>query len=162
MKAILFGIGAIFALTGSMFQMPLNAERGEIHAFIDSVQSSTSSSTVSSSQASSKGASFDLDKLSVAVAKHETCGCTCGMGKSKNNCHGIMKKSGGGVVFATKEDSHAYFKDMWMRKYKSFPNLSLATIYVCGGSHLAKHGTVPCKGGNPSSWLASVTAAYNK
>ncbi len=113
-----------------------------------------------SSVAKSTGATLDLDRLALAIAMKETSNCRAGVGKSKNNCHGITKKGGGFIVFETTEDSFVYFKEYWMRKYKVFPTLEIATIYVCGGTHLKKYGTVPCKGGNPEGWLKDVVKYY--
>jgi hypothetical protein len=51
------------------------------------------------------------------------------------------------MKFASKEDSHTYFKDLWNRRYGgSFPTLALAKTYV--GESDAQH------------WLNAVTTFY--
>ncbi len=104
---------------------------------------------------------FDLDKLAKAVAIHETGNCTAKRGAALyKNCHGF-RVSGKFLRFNSTDESYAKFKKLWMKDYQQFPNLRLATAYVCGWNHLKKSGTVPCDGGSPSSWLASVTKIYD-
>lgn len=100
---------------------------------------------------------YDLDRLAEAVSRHETCGCTCGTGRSRNNCHGFMGRSGP-ITFASKEDSFAAFKALWLRRYgDALPDLRDATTYVCGSSWPTGEA---CPGGVPVSWLSSVTQIY--
>ena len=96
----------------------------------------------------SASAKVDLDKLSRAVAVAETGNCTAGVGKSKNNCHGIRGKKGF-LVFKSPAASHAHFKAMWLRVYGDrFPTPADAKTYV---------GTSGAAG-----WLKTVTAVYNR
>lgn len=106
-------------------------------------------------------AGYDIDKLAKAVAIHETGDCTAKVGAALyNNCHGF-RKNNRFLRFAKKQESYAYFEDLWQRNYGGMPDLRLATAYVCGWQHLKKNGTgTPCSGGNPNSWLASVTSIY--
>ena len=71
-----------------------------------------------------------LDAVSYAVARQETSGCTTGVGKSQNNCHGFRKK-GVYLTFANPAESHAYFKRLWSNSYGGgCPNLAKAQRYV--------------------------------
>ncbi len=107
-------------------------------------------------------ASYDLDKLAKAIALHETGDCTAKVGSALyHNCHGF-RVSNHFLHFQTKAESYAKFKKLWTSDYKEFPNLRLATAYVCGWNHLKKNGPVPCSGGNPQSWLTSVVSAYDR
>lgn len=94
---------------------------------------------------------YDLDKLARAVANHESHNCADKtLATSRNNCHGIMTWINGKRTprtFATKEDSYEYFKNLWAKSYKSFPNLRLAQIY--SGNDQAH------------TWLRNVIAYYN-
>ncbi len=107
-------------------------------------------------------AGYDLDKLAKAVAMHETGDCTAKVGSALyNNCHGF-RKNNKFLHFKAKQESYVYFEDLWQRNYGGFPDLRLATAYVCGWQHLKKNGTgTPCSGGNPNSWLSSVTNIYD-
>lgn len=92
---------------------------------------------------------YDLDKLSWAVAMHETHNCADkvkGGAALYNNCHGFRKK-GKFMRFNSPEESHAYFKKLWAKSYKSFPDLRLARIY--SGND------------NPTNWLKNVNYYYN-
>ena len=99
---------------------------------------------------------LDLDKLSHAVAFAETHNCTKGYGKEYRNCHGI--KNGNTApcpkigrnrmcIYETAEESHAAFKKIWAKWYKTYPNLRLASIWS----------------GNdrPRGWLQAVDNYYN-
>ncbi|MDB4978960.1 MAG: hypothetical protein JWM56_1146 [Candidatus Peribacteria bacterium] len=90
----------------------------------------------------------NIQKLAHAVAVAETSDCTTGTGRSHlNNCFGIRGKNGF-VKFASKEESYAYFEEMWLRKYcDCFPTLAHARRYS------AEEGT---------SWLHRVTVVYNR
>jgi hypothetical protein len=92
-------------------------------------------------------ASYDLHKLALAVAQHETCGCTCGTGKSYNNCMGIRYK-GQFARYETKEASLADFERIWTKSYGRFPDLALAKKY--SGSD------------RPENWLRNVTTFYHQ
>ena len=77
----------------------------------------------------------DLRKLSLAVAMHETknCGIVTNF-TVLDNCHGI-KIQGKPAKFPARingqrfETSGDYFKDLWKRKYKKFPDKKLADKY---------------------------------
>lgn len=88
----------------------------------------------------------DLDKLAIAVAAHETCGCTCGVGKTHNNCFGI-RYNGDWAWYPTHADSFTDFKRIWAKSYKIFPTLAMAKKYS----------------GNDRSeaWLETVTKVYD-
>lgn len=103
----------------------------------------------------------DLDKLALAVAKHETGNCTAKVGAALyNNCHGF-RVSNHFLHFEDQSESFEKFKALWAKDYGGMPTLRLATAYVCGWGHLKQYGTVPCSGGNPAGWLASVLKLYN-
>lgn len=89
---------------------------------------------------------MDLNKLAIAVAYHETCGCTCGVGATHNNCFGI-RYNGDWASYPTKEDSYADFKRIWKKSYGGFPTLAQARKY--SGNDRAE------------SWLGRVTRVYN-
>jgi hypothetical protein len=100
----------------------------------------------------------DLHRLSHAVAKHETGGCTKGVARY-SNCHGILVK-GKPLHFDSKEESHAYFIRLWLRRYGwRLPTLRDATTYVCGGRWPTGKD---CPGGSPTHWRASVLSFYSK
>lgn len=107
----------------------------------------------------------DLDKLSRAVAMHETGNCTAKVGSAiYNNCHGF-KTASGWLKFDDPKESHEKFKSLWIKSYGGeMPDLRLATAYVCGWEYLEKNGASQyCEGGgSPSSWLNDVTTIYNK
>lgn len=92
------------------------------------------------------GTALNLDRLSVAVAMQETHNCKDKQGSALvNNCHGF-KKNGQFMKFNNQAESHAYFKQLWAKSYKSFPNLRLAQIY--SGNDRAQ------------TWLKNVTYYY--
>lgn len=94
-----------------------------------------------------KNLSYDLDKLSIAVAMTETHNCRDKVGSALyNNCHGF-RKNGKFMRFNNTSESHAYFKQLWARSYKSYPNMTLAKIY--SGND------------NPVNWLKNVNYYYN-
>ncbi len=94
-----------------------------------------------------KTLSYDLDKLSIAVAMTETHNCRDKVGSALyNNCHGF-RKNGKFMRFNNTSESHAYFKQLWARSYKSYPNMTLAKIY--SGND------------NPVNWLKNVNYYYN-
>ncbi len=89
---------------------------------------------------------LNLDKLSMAVAMHETHNCQDKTGSALlNNCHGFKKK-GQFMKFNSPSESHAYFKQLWAKSYKRFPDLYLAKIY--SGNDRAE------------TWLKNVTYYY--
>ena len=95
--------------------------------------------------------SFDLDKLAKAVARHETCSCTCGNSAAVNNAFGIREWINGKPRFkhyASCEESYKDFKRIWSKYYGRFPDAKLASRYS----------------GNdrPYQWLANVTKFYNE
>lgn len=97
-----------------------------------------------------KSLSYNLDKLSRAVAFAETGGCKDGTAKKRNNCHGIMTwKSGkrSPAYFSNFEASHAAFKKIWMKSYKVYPTLKQARKWT-GNDH-------------PERWLHAVNQYYN-
>lgn len=106
--------------------------------------------------ATATGSGVDLDRLAVAVARHETCGCTCGTGKSRNNCFGIGGV-GNFITYETKEESFKAFKVLWEKRYGGVPDLRDATTWVCGSRHPLGED---CGGGSPRSWLSNVLAVY--
>jgi len=99
------------------------------------------------------GQGLNIDKLAKAVARHETADCTIGSAKY-NNCFGIMQwdKAGNRSFkrYATKEDSYADFKRIWMNPkgwYQGkFPTPFLANKY--SGNDRA------------DAWLRNVTKFY--
>lgn len=107
-------------------------------------------------------ASVDIDKLAKAVALHETGDCTAKRGSALFlNCHGF-RRNNKFLHFKSKNESYAYFETLWTKNYGGMPTVATATAYVCGWNHLRQNGAgTPCKGGNPKSWLADVTAKYN-
>ena len=69
---------------------------------------------------------IDLDALARAVAVAETSGCSKGVGKSRNNCFGI-RRHGEFVRYASREESFADFKQLWISRYgDTLPNYKLA------------------------------------
>lgn len=97
-----------------------------------------------------KSLSYDLDKLSRAVAFAETGGCKDGTAIKRKNCHGIMQWTNGkrsAKYFASFEESHTAFKKIWMKSYKSYPTRALAKKWT-GNDH-------------PDRWLAAVNQYYN-
>ncbi len=96
-----------------------------------------------------KPLSVDLDKLSMAVAMTETHNCADTRGSALfNNCFGI-KKNGQFMHFQTPQQSHDYFKQLWVNGYGgTFPSYRAAQIYS-GNDH-------------PTTWLKNVTYYYNK
>ncbi len=109
----------------------------------------TTKKTTTKTTTTTKTLSYDLDKLSMAVAMTETHNCrdkVPGGSALYNNCHGF-RKNGKFMRFNTIEESHAYFKQLWARSYKSYPNLRLAKIY--SGND------------NPTNWLKNVNYYYN-
>lgn len=93
----------------------------------------------------------DIRKLARAVAMAETENCTTGVGKSKNNCHGIFACTAQGCAprtFASPEESYAAFETMWLRKYGNrFPTLADAQRYT---------------GSAATEWYATVRHVYNE
>lgn len=74
----------------------------------------------------------DLDKLSYAVARHETAGCTVGTGKSANNCHWMLIRVNGKrvpIVYKSSEESHKAFKKLWTKRYWGCPDMAKAVKY---------------------------------
>ncbi len=109
----------------------------------------TTTKTTTKTTTTTKTLSYDLDKLSMAVAMTETHNCkdkVKGGSALYNNCHGF-RKNGKFMRFNSIEESHAYFKQLWARSYKSYPNLRLAKIY--SGND------------NPTNWLKNVNYYYN-
>lgn len=109
----------------------------------------TTTKTTTTKTSTTKTLSYDLDKLSMAVAMTETHNCkdkVKGGSALYNNCHGF-RKNGKFMRFNSIEESHAYFKQLWARSYKSYPNLRLAKIY--SGND------------NPTNWLKNVNYYYN-
>jgi len=99
--------------------------------------------------AAAKPLSYDLDKLSYAVAMTETHNCADkvkGGSALYNNCHGF-RKNGKFMRFNTTAESHAYFKQLWAKSYRAYPNTRLAQIYS----------------GNdrPTQWLKNVNYYYH-
>lgn len=91
---------------------------------------------------------FDIDKLAHAVAVAETSNCTKGVGKSKNNCHGINACKGY-CIYSSTTDSFTAFKSIWLRKYGArFPTWNDALKYTNGND--TKH------------WMYNVTRIYNR
>lgn len=79
----------------------------------------------------------------------ETGDCTTGMGKTKNNCFGIMEWPGGvrrGKSYTTKEDSYADFIRIWTSYYGEYPTYEMAKKWT----------------GNdrPNQWLENVKTYY--
>jgi len=87
---------------------------------------------------------FDLDKLALAVGRHETGNCTLGYGKMYNNCVGM--KSGNtapcpvknGVkqigrnnmcIYDDPQQSYDAFKIVWAKWYGELPNAEMAKRY---------------------------------
>jgi hypothetical protein len=80
-----------------------------------------------------------LDKLALAVAKHETASCTKGYGREYNNCFGIKNgrtapcpKIGRNnmCIYSSKEDSFTAFKKIWTVVYGGgMPTLADARKY---------------------------------
>jgi hypothetical protein len=81
-------------------------------------------------QASAKTAVVDLDKLSYAVAMHETHNCADDTNFTRvNNCHGIIK-NGAPERFNSQEESHARFKEIWINGYSGeYPLIAHAKVY---------------------------------
>jgi len=103
-----------------------------------------------SEQPEVKSLSYDLDKLSRAVAFAETGGCKDGTARGRNNCHGIMcwpKGKRTPCSFKSFEASHARFKEIWTKSYKAYPNTKLASKWT-GNDH-------------PNRWLVAVNQYYN-
>jgi hypothetical protein len=83
----------------------------------------------------------DLDKLSLAVGRHETNNCQLGYGKEYNNCTGVKNGSiapcpqigrNRMCIYDKPEDSYEAFKLIWgsPRGYKGmYPNLRAAEVY---------------------------------
>jgi hypothetical protein len=98
--------------------------------------------------------SYDIDKLAYAVAMAETKDCTLGAGRY-NNCFGIMHWPNGKRTlrrFESKEASYAAFKELWLRKYRDYPNQYLAKCWVNG-----------CKSTEiPYDWIRNVNHYYNQ
>lgn len=80
----------------------------------------------------------DLDRLSKAVARHETASCTKGYGKEYNNCHGI--KNGNTApcpkigrnrmcIYSDPSESHEAFKKIWSTWYRGIPTMAKARRY---------------------------------
>ncbi len=76
----------------------------------------------------------DIKKLAYAVAIAETENCTTGVGRSKNNCHGITRCTATGCTFrtyASPAESYADFERIWLRAYGDrFPTREDAKRYV--------------------------------
>lgn len=92
-----------------------------------------------------------MDKLALAVAKHETCGCTCGIVDNVkpdgvNNCFGIKAKGGGNRNYASQHEAFEDFKALWNRAYGGFPTMKTASKYV---------------GHDGCGWIKGVSRAYN-
>jgi hypothetical protein len=97
---------------------------------------------------------LDLDKLAIAVAKHETAYCTSPgspTANARNNCWGIMHWPNGKRTlrtFKTTDEGKEAFKRIWAKSYKRFPDLALARTY--SGNDKA------------AIWLSNVTRFYNE
>lgn len=142
----LFGIWAMTTLHNALFP---GVEAQELLTFTERLPQRTIRLPVSASEPPVEG--YDLDKLAKAVARHETCSCTCGNSASRNNCFGIMAWKNGKryfKAFETKEDSYADFKRIWSTYYKRFPDLALAKRYSGNDK--------------PNAWLSNVTTFYNQ
>jgi hypothetical protein len=111
----------------------------------------------------------DYDKLSKAVACQETSCGKDGTARKRLNLHGIMCFQKDGTrypcTFKSAADSHAEFKRIWKKPtgyYRGrFPDLRLATTWVCGprvptGQSCGHNGV-----DNPKDWLRNVTEVYN-
>jgi len=111
-----------------------------------SVQPTTQQKSMIKVQA--KPVSYDLNKLSIAVAMQETHNCNDHVGAALyNNCHGL-KLNNQFLHFKSQQASHDYFKQLWSTKYVAFPNENLARIYSGNDK--------------PTQWLRNVTYYYNK
>jgi len=89
----------------------------------------------------------NLDRLAHAVSVAESSGC---LRARHNNCHGIMTWKDGYrrlKRYRTTEDSYEDFKSLWRRKYKAYPDLTLAIRYSGNDK--------------PYTWLSHVNATYN-
>lgn len=117
--------------------------------------------TVDSISLQPKG-NYNRDKLAKAIAIHETGDCTAKVGAAlKLNCFGF-RANNTFYRFKTKKASYDKFHTLWATDYGDhMPTIREATAWVCGWHHLKENGTVPCAGGNPHSWLVSVTAIYS-
>jgi hypothetical protein len=92
-----------------------------------------------------------MDRLSLAVGRHESGNCTRGHSVRTNNCHGL----GGDThpfEYETTAASYEAFKALWTRAYGGFPTAKTATKYVKGPNYV---GPPAC------SWLKSVSRNYN-
>jgi len=92
-----------------------------------------------------------IPKLAYAIAMAETHDCTKGMGKTKNNCFGVMTWKRGfreGKTYATKGESYADFRRIWTKSYGgTFPTWGDAKKWTGND--------------NPRTWLNNVTTYYN-
>lgn len=90
-----------------------------------------------------------MDKLSLAVAEAETCGCKCGIATWSNNCHGILTREHKVIEYETTAASHEAFKSLWERAYGGFPDMKKARKYV--GWDVGA-----------CNWIKNVSKAYNR
>lgn len=100
----------------------------------------------SAKQISAPSRAFDLDRLAIAVAQHETADCTKGVGVTHCNCHGI-RQNGAFVRFDSRAASYHSFKLNWLKHYGDhFPTFADAVKY--SGNDRA------------DAWLKNVTQFY--
>ncbi len=81
------------------------------------------------SRSESKKTGYDIDKLAECVAIAETSWCTKWMGRSKNNCFGIMVRPNWKRTwkrYSSKAESFEHFKKIWNKSYWAYPNYRLA------------------------------------
>lgn len=81
----------------------------------------------------------------------ETEDCKKGMGKTKNNCFGIMTWPNGkrtGKTYKSKEQSYEDFKRIWLKSYKRYPDYKLAYTWTGGDK--------------TQIWLDTVNYYYNQ
>lgn len=111
----------------------------------------------------------DLDKLSKAVACAETSCGKDGTARKRLNLHGIMCWDKEGkrypCYFKSANESHAAFKKIWAKPNSyyqgQFPDLRLATTWVCGPKVPTGHNCGHNGVDNPSNWLATVKKVYS-
>jgi len=96
-------------------------------------------------------ATFNIDKLALAVATHETGNCTLAGSSDVNNCFGIMSFRKDGSRFFKRydapEDSYKDFVRIWTKWYGEMPNRAMAVKW--SGNDRA------------GAWLNNVTHFYN-
>jgi hypothetical protein len=94
---------------------------------------------------------LDIDKLAYSVAMVETKDCTAGMGRTKNNCFGIMTWINGkrtGKYYPNKDAAYEEFKQIWKDHYEGFPNYTLAKKWTGND--------------NTKKWLSAVNFYYSQ